>query len=84
MVVAHKSVHALTNHSQTFLDHFLEGATDAHDFANRFHGRTDETAHTGELGKVPTRYLTDHVVQLRSCISRVGSTHLTNLVEGIA
>ena len=37
MVVAHKAVHALSNHTQSLLDHLLEGASDGHDFAHRFH-----------------------------------------------
>ena len=63
VVVAHKTVHTLTNHTQTFLDEFLESATDGHDFTHRLHAGANLTAHTHELGQVPTWNLTDEVVE---------------------
>ena len=69
VLVAHKTMHALTNHTKTLLYHLLERAAYGHDFANRLHRRADETTHTGKLGEVPTWYLADHIVELRSCIS---------------
>ena len=37
IVIAHKAVHTLTYHTQTFLDNLLERAADRHDFAHRLH-----------------------------------------------
>ena len=68
MIVAHKAMHALTNHTQTFLNHLFERASDRHDFAHRFHGRTNQTADTGKLGKVPTGNLTNHIIEAGSDI----------------
>ena len=70
VVVAHESVHTLTDHSQSLLYHLLEAATDTHDLTHRLHRRTDLTAHTSKLRQVPTRYLTDHIVELRRHIGR--------------
>ena len=58
-----KSVHALPNHAQTFLDGFFEGAADCHDFADGFHRRADFFLHAVEFAKVPARYLADYVVE---------------------
>ena len=63
MVVAYETVHALTNHAQTLLNHLFERAADRHDFTYRLHAGTNLTADTGKLGEVPTRNLTNHVVQ---------------------
>ena len=63
VVVAHETVHALTNHTQALLNHLLEAATDTHNLTNRFHRRTNLTAHTSKLSQVPTRNLTDHIVE---------------------
>ena len=37
VVVAHEAMHALTNHAQTLLNHFLERATDTHYLTYRLH-----------------------------------------------
>ena len=63
VVVAYETVHSLTNHTETLLEHLLERAADRHDFAYRLHGRTNLAAYTGKLGKVPTRNLADHIVE---------------------
>ena len=68
VVVAHETVHALTNHTQTLLNHLLKRATDRHNLTHRLHAGTNLTADTGKLGEVPTRNLTNHVVQRRSNI----------------
>ena len=59
VVVANKTVHTLSNHSQTLLNQFLEGATNRHNFAHRLHRRTDFAAHTGKFRQVPTRNFAD-------------------------
>ncbi len=69
VVVAHETVHALTNHTQALLNHLLEAATDTHNLTNRFHRRTNLTAHTSKLSQVPTRNLTDHIVETWCYIS---------------
>ena len=84
MVVAHEAVHALTNHAQTLLNHFLETSSDRHDFAYRLHGRANQAAYTRKLRQVPTGNLTNHIVQLWSYVGRRGRTHLTNLVERVS
>ena len=63
MIVAYKSVHSLTNHTETLLKHFLKRAADRHNLAYRLHRRTDLTAHACELGEVPTWNLTDEIVE---------------------
>ena len=84
MIVAYETVHTLTNHTQTLLNHFLERASDRHDFANRLHRRTNQTAHTGKLREIPAWNLTYHIVEARSHVCRRCGTHLANLVECIA
>ena len=37
VVIAYKSVHALSNHTQTFLDDFFKRTSDRHDFTHRLH-----------------------------------------------
>ncbi|CDB09433.1 uncharacterized protein BN744_00781 [Bacteroides sp. CAG:633] len=83
-VVANKAMHTLANHTQTFLDNFLEATADRHDFTYRLHARTDFAAHSDKLRQVPARNLTNQVIELRCYISRVGCTHLANLIERIA
>ncbi len=63
VVVAYETVHSLTDHAQTLLEHLLERAADRHDFTYRLHRRTDLAAYTGKLGKVPTGNLADHIVE---------------------
>ncbi len=84
MVISHKTMHALTNHTQSFLDHLLKGTTDRHDFANRLHRRADQTGYTGKLREIPTWNLTDHIIKLWSNVCRRCCAHLTNLVERVA
>ena len=36
VVIAHKSVHALSNHTKTFLDDFFKRTSDRHDFPTDF------------------------------------------------
>ena len=84
MVVAHETMHALANHAETLLDDFLEGAADAHDFAHRLHAGTDLAAYACKLGKVPTGYLGNDVIQLGCHVGTVRCAHLANLVEGVA
>ena len=69
MVITHESVHALTNHTQSFLNHLLEGTTDRHDLAHGFHRRTNQTRNASEFREVPARNLTDHIVKTRSYVS---------------
>ena len=77
-------MHSLTNHTQALLDNFFKGTSDRHDFAYRLHAGADFAADTYELRQVPTRNLANQVVKLRSCVCRVGSSHLADLVERIA
>ena len=66
VVIAHKTVHPLAYHTQTFLDNLFERAADRHDFTYRFHARTDVTRHALEFRQVPTWYLANQIVQRRS------------------
>ena len=77
-------MHTLTDHTQPLLDNFFERASDRHDFTNRLHAGTDFARYTNELRQVPTRDFTNQVIQLRSHVCRIRSSHFTNLVERIA
>ena len=66
VVVAHETVHALTNHTQALLYHLLERTSNRHDLTHRLHGRTDLTAYASKLREVPARNLTDHIIEARS------------------
>ncbi len=68
VVIAYKSVHALTNHTETLLDEFFERTTYTHDLTDRLHAGTYLTAYTCKLSEVPTRNLTNQVVERRSYI----------------
>ena len=83
VVVAHKSVHTLANHTQTLLHDLLKALTNRHDLADRLHAGANLTAHAHELGQIPTRDLYDHIIYLRGFVSGVGRTHLANLVQTI-
>ena len=74
LLVFHETVHALTNHTKTFLDGFFEGTSDGHDFTYRFHAGAQFAVYAVELTQVPARNLTYAVVQCRfeegrSCFS---------------
>ena len=84
VVVAHKSVHALSDHTQTLLNHLLERAADAHNLTNRLHRRANLTAHASKLRQVPARNLTYHIIQLWSHVCARCCAHLANLVESVA
>ena len=66
--VGDETVHALSDHTQTFLHDFLEALTDRHNLADRFHARTDLAAYTDKLSQVPTRDLYNHIIYFRSFI----------------
>ena len=84
VVVAHEAVHALANHAQAFLYHFLERASDGHNLAHGLHGGTNQAADAGKLGQVPAGNLANHVVQAWCHVGGTGGAHLANLVEGVA
>ena len=58
-------MHALTDHAESFLQGFLEGAADGHHLAHRLHRRAKLALHTVELGEVPAGYFYHHVVEGR-------------------
>ena len=62
-LVLDKTVHSLTNHSQSLLDSLLEVATDSHHLAHRLHRRTEFLVNATELGEVPTWNLTNDIVE---------------------
>ena len=84
MVVSYETMHALAYHTQALLKHFLETATDAHDFADGLHAGADLAAHTRKLREVPARNLTNQVVERRSYVGTVRRSHFADLVEGVA
>ena len=49
VAVADETVHPLPDHTQTFLDDLLETFADRHDFADRFHARSDLARYACEL-----------------------------------
>ena len=65
LAVACKSVHSLTDHAESLLDRFLEGAAYGHNFADRFHRRADLAAHAVELAEIPARNFADDIVEGR-------------------
>ena len=82
MIVPDKAVHTLTDHAEAFLDNFFEASSDGHDFSNRFHAGTDTAGNSGKFCQVPAGNLTDHIIQLRSDVCRVGCTHFADFIEG--
>ena len=68
MVIAYEAVHALTNHTQSFLDNLFKRPSDGHDFAHRLHAGADAVGYAGKLVEVPARNLANQVIQLRSHI----------------
>lgn len=84
VVVADKSVHALSDHAQTLLYDFLERFADRHDFAHRLHRRADFAVYAHEFSEVPAGDFHNHIVYLRGHICRVGSAHLADLVECVS
>ena len=72
LFVRHEAMHALSDHTQTLLDGLLEGTTDGHHLSYRLHATAQLLIHTMELGEIPTRNLTYHVVESRLKESRGG------------
>ena len=83
IVVAYKTVHALSDHTQTLLHNLFEALTDGHDFTDRFHAWSDTAWNAGKFAQIPTGNLADHIVEFRSDIGRVGSSHLADFVQCI-
>ncbi len=76
-------MHPLPYHTQSLLDDLFERLTDGHDLTHRFHGGTNLVAYTIELVQVPAGDLHNHIINRRGYVSRVGGTHLTDLVERV-
>ena len=64
-MILDKSVHALANHTESFLQCFLKGAPNSHHFAYTFHRRAEFAFHASELRQVPTRNLANDIVEGR-------------------
>ena len=74
LMVLYKTMHALSNHSQTFLKCLLKSASNSHHFADALHGRAEFALNTVELGEVPTWNLDYDIVksgleECRGCLS---------------
>ena len=65
LLVFYETMHALSDHTQPFLDRLFEGAPDRHHLAHRFHARPQLTSHTMKLTQIPARDLADHIVENR-------------------
>ena len=65
LVILDKSVHALANHAQAFLQRFLKGTPYSHYFAYTFHRRAEFAFHASELCQVPARNLANDIVEGR-------------------
>ncbi len=63
--VADKTMHALLNHAQPFLEHFLKSAPDGHDFTHRFHAAAQFTRDTVKFCQIPTRNFADNIIESR-------------------
>ena len=58
-----ETVHALTYHTQAFLDSLFERAADGHHLAHGFHGTAQFAVDATELAQIPAGDLTNHVIQ---------------------
>ena len=58
-----ETVHALTYHTQAFLDSLFERAADSHHLAHGFHGTAQFAVDAAELAQIPAGNLTNHVIQ---------------------
>ena len=65
-------MHALTDHPESLLDRFLNGATDRHNLAYRLHTGTDLTRYAGKLAEVPSGDLADDIIECRLKEGRSG------------
>ena len=61
--VGDETVHALSDHTQTFLNSLFKCAADSHHLSYRLHAGTQFAGNAMEFTQVPTRYLADHIVQ---------------------
>ena len=64
-LVFHKAVHALPYHPEAFLYGFLESASYGHHLSHRFHAGAEHLVHSVKLAEIPTRNLTDYIVESR-------------------
>ncbi len=65
LLIGDKPVHALSDHTKSFLNGFLKGTSDGHDLSDRFHTAPQFTGDTMEFTQIPTGYFADNVVQCR-------------------
>ena len=65
LLILDEAVHALADHTQALLQRLLESTADGHHLADRFHARAQLASHAVEFAQVPTRDLTNHIVQGR-------------------
>ena len=65
LLVAHKAVHALSNHAQSLLNGLFKSAPDGHHFAHGFHRTTQFAVDSAELAQVPAWDFADHIVECR-------------------
>ena len=63
--VAYEAAGSLSYHAKSFLNGFLEVASNSHHFSDTLHAGADFAGDTFELGKVPARNLADYIVKGR-------------------
>ena len=85
LLVRDEAVHALSDHPQALLDHFLEVTADGHHLADRLHARSQLARDALELAQVPARYLADDIVERRLEAGRRALGHVVlQLVQTVA
>ena len=62
-LVAHKAVHALSNHAQSLLNGLFKSAPDGHHFAHGFHRTAQFAVDSAELAQIPAWDFADHIVE---------------------
>ncbi len=72
LMVAHKTMHALSDHADTLLDRLLKGASNGHHLTHRFHTGIDQLGYSLELIQIPAWNLTDYIIQCWFKESRCG------------
>ena len=65
LMVAHESMHALSDHPDPFLNRLFEGPSDGHDFTNRFHTGIDQLGNALKFVQIPARNLAYDIIQCR-------------------
>ena len=74
LLVFHKSMHALANHTQSLLDSLFKVASYRHYLAHGLHRRAQFFVNAAELREIPAWNLANHIVEggLEECTGGLG------------